>query len=81
VGTAGDLANEEGNVRKKIAVPVVLIIWLIIGLIAAAQRGYLSTDHDCGSFGSTVVTILVGPLNYIGVNPQVECPSLPQPSE
>lgn len=67
--------------RRKFTVPLVLIIWLAIGVVAAAQRGYLSTDHDCASAGSTVVTILVGPLNYIGVNPQVECPDLPQPSQ
>jgi hypothetical protein len=70
-----------GTVRKKVAVPVVLIIWLLIGLVAAGQRGYLSTEHDCASLGSTVVTVLVGPLNYIGVNPEVECPTLPEPSE
>lgn len=67
--------------RKKIGVPVVLIIWLLIGLVAAGQRGYITTDHDCASFGSTAVTVVVGPLNYIGVNPEVECPDLPEPSE
>jgi hypothetical protein len=24
---------------------------------------------------------VAGPLNYVGVNPQVDCPELPQPSE
>ena len=66
--------------RKKVTLPVVLIIWLAIGFVAAAQRDYFNTDHDCGSLGSTAVTILVGPLNYIGVNPQVECPGMPQPA-
>jgi hypothetical protein len=60
----------------------VLIIWLIIGVIAAAQRGYFSaSDPDCGSIGSTLVTILAGPLNYVGVNPEVDCPDVPEPSE
>jgi hypothetical protein len=68
--------------RRKIGIPVVVIIWLVIGLIAAAQRGYFSTsDQDCPTIGSTLVTILAGPLNYIGVNPEVDCPNLPQPSE
>lgn len=67
--------------RKKVAIPVVVIIWLVIGLIAAGQRGYITTEHDCAGWGSTLVTIVVGPLNYIGVNPKVECPSLPEPSE
>lgn len=66
--------------RKKVAIPVVVIIWLLIGGIAAAQRGYYSQpDPDCGSIGSTVLTIITGPLNYIeGVNPEVSCP---EPSE
>jgi hypothetical protein len=68
--------------RKKVAIPVVLIIWLVIGAIAAGQRGYYSeSDSDCASIGSTLVTILAGPLNYVGVNPEVECPGLPEPSE
>lgn len=68
--------------RKKIGIPVFVIIWLVIGAIATAQRGYFSaSDPDCASIGSTLVSILVGPLNYIGVNPDVECPEPPQPSE
>jgi len=68
--------------RKRVAVPVFVIIWLIIGAIAAAQRGYFGqSDQDCASVGSTLVTILAGPLNYVGVNPTVECPEVPQPSE
>jgi hypothetical protein len=68
--------------RKRITIPAFVVIWLIIGAIAAGQRGYYSTsDPDCGSTGSTVATIFVGPLNYVGVNPQVDCPSAPQPSE
>nr|WP_156000064.1 hypothetical protein [Streptomonospora sp. PA3] len=59
-------------------------MWLLIGLAAAIQRGYLSTDEaNCASIGSTLVTIAAGPLNYIGVNPTIECPDVevPQPSE
>jgi hypothetical protein len=68
--------------RKRLAIPVVVIIWLVIGAIAAAQRGYYSqSDPDCGSIGSTLTTIVAGPLNYFGVNPEVDCPGVPQPSE
>jgi len=28
----------------------------------------------------SLVTILAGPLNYVGVNPKVDCPKIPQPS-
>ena len=61
---------------------ILVLVWLVIGVIAAAQRGYFSGgDTNCASVSTIVVTIVAGPLNYLGVNPQVDCPSLPQPSE
>jgi hypothetical protein len=60
---------------------VIVIIWLIIGAIAAGQRGYFSrANTNCASAGTTVVTILAGPLNYLGVNPKINC-EIPQPSK
>lgn len=57
-------------------------IWLIIGLIAAFQRDYFeSGDADCGSLGTILVTVVAGPLNYVGVNPKVTDCEIPQPSE
>lgn len=67
--------------RKKLVIPMVAVIWLLIGAVAAGQRGYITLEHDCPSFGSTLATIFVGPLNYLGVNPEIECPDLPQPSQ
>ncbi|WP_067975874.1 hypothetical protein [Nocardiopsis trehalosi] len=68
--------------KGKTVVPVLLVVWLIIGVIAAFQRGYFSdSDQNCASIGSTAVTIVAGPLNYVGVNPTVECPEMPEPSE
>ncbi len=68
--------------RTSITLSVLVLIWLAIGVAAAAQRGYFSTSEaSCSSLGSTVVTVFVGPLNYIGVNPIIECPSVPEPSE
>jgi hypothetical protein len=59
---------------------VILLIWLIIGAIAAGQRGYYNTSStSCGDTGTIFVTILAGPLNYVGVNPKVSC-HLPSPS-
>jgi len=59
---------------------VVLLVWLILGAIAAGQRGYFSSSNDnCAKAGTTVVTVLSGPLNYIGVNPKINC-TAPQPS-
>jgi hypothetical protein len=60
---------------------LVLIIWLIIGAIAAGQRGYFNgTVGSCTSAGTDVATILAGPLNYMGVNPKVDC-TVPQPGK
>jgi hypothetical protein len=59
---------------------VILVIWLIIGAIAAGQRNYYSgSSTNCAKAGTIAVTILAGPLNYFGVNPKVKC-QLPQPS-
>jgi hypothetical protein len=60
---------------------VIAAIWLIIGIIAAAQRGYFSgAEKDCNTVGDTIITIIAGPFNYIGVNPKVTC-TVPQPSK
>ena len=52
---------------------VILAIWLIIGAIAAGQRGYYGSSVSCAHAGTVFVTILAGPLNYIGANPKVTC--------
>jgi hypothetical protein len=59
---------------------VLLAIWLIIGAVAAGQRGYYTGPvGSCTKAGTTAVTILAGPLNYAGANPKVNC-TMPQPS-
>jgi hypothetical protein len=62
-------------------VGALLVVWLAIGVIAAAQRGYFSDDRDvsCKTVGDTVLTVIAGPLNYVGVNPKVDC-QVPEPS-
>jgi hypothetical protein len=60
---------------------LLLVIWLIIGGVAASQRHYFSTNSaDCASTSTLLVTIVAGPLNYVGVNPKVSC-TAPQPSK
>ncbi|GAA3398310.1 hypothetical protein [Cryptosporangium minutisporangium] len=60
---------------------IVLVIWLLIGVIAAAQRDYFSGgDATCAKTGTVIVTIIAGPLNYFGLNPKVDCET-PQPSK
>ena len=61
---------------------LIVVIWLVIGAFAAYQRGYFSGDDqvNCAELGTVLVTIVVGPLNYVGLNPQIEC-AVPQPSQ
>lgn len=60
---------------------VVVVIWLVVGLVAAFQRDYFSGgDANCAEVSTTAVTIVAGPLNYVGANPEVDC-DLPQPSD
>jgi hypothetical protein len=60
---------------------IVIAVWLIIGFIAAIQRGYFAGSSDtCATASTTLVTIVAGPLNYLGINPKVTC-NLPQPSK
>ncbi len=59
---------------------LVLLIWLVIGAIAAGQRGYFGSPSATRAHGGTILaTIAAGPLNYVGVNPKVSC-HLPSPS-
>jgi hypothetical protein len=51
---------------------VILVIWLTIGVIAANQRNYFGNgSQNCAQVGTTTVTVLAGPLNYLGANPQI----------
>ncbi|MFI6820233.1 hypothetical protein ACIBJE_04685 [Micromonospora sp. NPDC050187] len=60
---------------------VLLVIWLVIGAIAAGQRGYFEGEEtNCAEAGTILVTVVAGPLNYVGANPKVDC-ELPQPSQ
>ena len=60
-----------------------MVVWLLIGVLAAYQRGYFGHNEDvaCKRAGDTTLTIIAGPLNYVGVNPKIDCDfSVPQPS-
>jgi hypothetical protein len=59
---------------------VLVLIWLLVGVVAAAQRDYFSgSDANCAKLGTIAATVAAGPLNYVGVNPKVKC-ELPEPS-
>jgi hypothetical protein len=56
-------------------VAIVVVVWLLVGLIAAFQRDYFTDRKEsCAEISTTVVTVVAGPLNYLGVNPKSECP-------
>lgn len=56
-------------------VAALVVVWLIIGLIAAFQRNYFTDRKEsCAEISTTVVTIVAGVLNYLGANPKSECP-------
>lgn len=59
---------------------LLIVLWLAIGAVAAGQRGYFGTSPDnCAEASTIAVTVVVGPLNYFGVNPKISC-DLPEPS-
>jgi DNA modification methylase len=67
----------EGALSRK---TLILFLWLIVGAAAAGQRGYFSDVPATCSAGATIAaTMVTGPLNYLGVNPQITC-NWPTPS-
>jgi hypothetical protein len=67
--------------RVGIGTAVAIAIWLLVGALAAGQRGYYDgSETTCTEAGRTVLTIVVGPLNYVGMNPKTTCKT-PQPSK
>jgi hypothetical protein len=61
---------------------ILLVLWLIIGVVAADQRHYFSGSvTNCARAGTIAVTIIAGPLNYLGVNPKIHACKVPQPSK
>jgi len=65
---------------------ILLVVWLVIGAFAAFQRGYFEdAETNCSEAGDIALNIVAGPLNYVGVNPEVDCEDVdvevPEPSE
>jgi hypothetical protein len=59
---------------------VLFVAWLFIGGFAAGQRGdFREAIGSCSSAGTIAATIAAGPLNYLGVNPRIDC-TVPPPS-
>ena len=61
---------------------VLIVIWLVTGVVAAGQRNYFDSGPiNCAGFGTVALTVLAGPLNYMGVNPKIADCNVPQPSQ
>ena len=61
---------------------VIVLVWLLIGVLAAYQRDYFrNSESSCATAGTIALTVVVGPLNYAGVNPKVTNCKLPEPSQ
>jgi hypothetical protein len=56
---------------------LILVIWLVIGGLAAGQRGDFRGSVNCGGAATAGMTILAGPLNYMGVDPHINCTAHP----
>jgi hypothetical protein len=60
----------------------IVLVWLIIGIVAAYQRDYFNSgEANCGTAGTIALTVIAGPLNYVGANPKVTDCAIPQPSQ
>ncbi len=55
-------------------VTLVILAWLISGVVAASQRElFAGSPATCDHVTTIVATILAGPLNFAGADPQVTC--------
>ena len=62
-------------------VGLLVFVWLVVGAVAAGQRGYFThATETCASAGTIAVTVIAGPLNYFRVNPKVTNCNVPKPS-
>lgn len=60
---------------------VLIVVWLVIGGAAAAQRGYYNGSlANCSKIGTISATAVAGPLNYVGLYPKLAC-TIPRPSK
>ena len=45
---------------------LLVLVWLLIGVLAAWQRGYFeNSDMNCANAGTIALTVVAGPLNYV----------------
>jgi len=70
----------ERQMRLGPILGLIIVIWLVIGAVAAGQRGYFNAvPAQCSQFATITLNIVAGPLNYMVLNPGAGC-ELPRPS-
>ena len=54
---------------------IMVVVWFILGASVAHDRGYFSGSRPrtCSFVGSGLLTVVAGPINYVGVHPQAVC--------
>ena len=59
----------------KTFVMIVVIVWFVFGVSAAHERGFFDTNEarSCSFVGSAALTVIAGPLSYVGVHPHAYC--------
>ena len=70
------MSFNSGFRRRSVIGPllaVLVLIWVVLGAVAADYRHYFDRPGTCASLGTITVTILAGPLNYTGANPKLKC--------
>jgi hypothetical protein len=72
IGRLVEYKDEATEFQMRIG-SVLLVIWLVIGGIAVGQRGDNKGSIGCSRASTIAVTIIAGPLNYAGVNPNINC--------
>ena len=72
---------EMGYARDMRILSTLLLLWFVIGALAGLQRHYYSgSDASSAKAGTIAVTVLAGPLNYVGANPKISACTVPEPS-
>lgn len=47
---------------------LLIVVWLVIGLVVAANNGYLGAIKDLGSLVSALLAIALWPLVLLGID-------------
>ncbi len=77
------IVDDRGETWGMRLLTPLIVLWLLIGGAAAYQRDYFrGGDVSCAQASTIAITVIAGPLNYLGANPRVSCPEVraPQPS-